>query len=91
MFADYNIYQSQRAVAMSNLTLANVEALASSGEGDSNTATGYKLTKCYDGKGNLKVLSIVLMISANIAANGGNVLLGDISKLTMDAYSGIIP
>lgn len=32
LFAGYNVYQSQSTVAMSDLALANVEALADSGE-----------------------------------------------------------
>lgn len=32
LFAGYNVYQSQNTVAMSDLALANMEALADSGE-----------------------------------------------------------
>jgi hypothetical protein len=50
-FAGYNIYQSQRMETMSDLMLANVEALAYY-EGDDtidpNKAYGYKLVNCLD-------------------------------------------
>ncbi len=49
MFAGYNIYQSQRTVAMSDLALANVEALAS-GEGDGgNSVTCYSSSQSKSG------------------------------------------
>lgn len=35
-FAGYNIYQSQNAVVLSDLALANVEALANDGESSSD-------------------------------------------------------
>lgn len=40
VFASYNIYRSQNIVSMSDLALANVEALANSDE----VKTGYKRT-----------------------------------------------
>lgn len=46
--AGYNIYSSQANEKLSNLMLANIEALANNGESgaDPNTAYGYKLINC---------------------------------------------
>ncbi len=48
----YNVYNSQKSDVMSDLALANVEALAS-GEIDVNTSYGYGLRDCKDSDGNL--------------------------------------
>lgn len=47
-----NKYNSQKSDVMSDLALANVEALAS-GEIDVNTSYGYGLRDCKDSDGNL--------------------------------------
>lgn len=49
--AGHSVYTSQKANPLSDLCLANVEALAMyEGDGtiDPNKAYGYKLTNCYD-------------------------------------------
>ncbi|WP_288895314.1 NVEALA domain-containing protein [uncultured Bacteroides sp.] len=46
----YGVYTNQRTETMSDLMLANVEALASGeSDADPNTFYGYKATNCYDG------------------------------------------
>ncbi len=54
----YNIYTNQKTDIMSDLMLANVEALANdesdSGPVDPNKAYGYKLVNCYDKYGSAK-------------------------------------
>ena len=50
-FTGYNVCKVQRTVLISDIALANVEALASVGEADSNTAYGYKMKNCYNKNG----------------------------------------
>ena len=52
LVAGYGVYASQQKVEMSDLAIANVEALAS-GEIDVNTSYGYGLRDCKDSDGNL--------------------------------------
>lgn len=48
--ASYGVYANLKADNMSDLMLANVEALASGeSDADPNTFYGYKATNCYDG------------------------------------------
>lgn len=54
-FAGYNVYQSQNTNTLSDLALANVEALAQSGEGGGGTiycCGGGECMKVVDGNGN---------------------------------------
>ena len=50
-FIGYNVCKVQKTVLISDIALANVEALASVGEADSNTAYGYKMKNCYNKNG----------------------------------------
>lgn len=57
VFTGYGVYTGQKAKPLSDLCLANVEALAMyEGDGtiDPNKAYGYKLTNCYDKYGAAK-------------------------------------
>ena len=56
LIAGFNVYNSQKSDVMSELALANVEALADdaeSGEDFTNTSYGYGLRDCKDSDGNL--------------------------------------
>lgn len=54
--AGYGMYSSQEEVELSELALANIEALARSefpGITDPNKAYGYQLVNCYDNSGRI--------------------------------------
>ena len=44
----YNVYTSQKNVKLSDLALANIEALASSGEGSQSDCNTYCMTSYFD-------------------------------------------
>ena len=46
--AGYNIYVSQKDITLSELALANIEALASSGEGFQSDCNTYCMTSYFD-------------------------------------------
>ncbi len=51
LIAGYNVYISQKADGMSDLAIANIEALASNGEANPNISYGYGLKDCKNSQG----------------------------------------